>query len=87
MNSGTVMQYMKAAMASYKASSIEVELERNRVCENRISVLSLPEDHGFKVGLNVVFVNHLMYLYFTLLYWFLRHVYPVLHSCKFSVPI
>ena len=44
------MQRMKAAMASYKASSIEVGLESNRVCEQRTFVSSLPEDSGFKVG-------------------------------------
>jgi len=41
---------MKAAMASYKASSIKIELESNRVCESRTSLSALPDDFGFKVG-------------------------------------
>jgi len=41
---------MKAAMASYKANSIKVDLESNRVCENSVSMPTLPEDRGFKVG-------------------------------------
>jgi len=41
---------MKAAMASYKASSIKVELESNKVCGNRTSLSALSDDSGFKVG-------------------------------------